>query len=333
MDHKTIISSIEKKQFQPIFLLHGEEPYFIDRIADAIVKHALEEHERDFNQTIVYGKDCVPIDVVGLAKQFPMMSDRSLVVIREAQDIKKWEDFEAYFENPQPSTVMVICHKHKKMDARSKAFKALTKTGIIFLSDKVKDYHLVPWILNYVKEQGFDITEKAANLLAEFLGNDLSRIINELDKLSILLEKGTRINDVHIEENIGISKDYNVFELVNAVAELDILKANKIVVYFGQNPKAAHPTVVIANLFSLFQRLMTVHFLPIKTPEAVASHLKIHPFVAKETVRQARLHNPKKIAKNIGILKQYDLKSKGVGGYSNVTEGDLLKELIFLLIH
>ena len=333
MDYKAVIATIEKKQFQPIYLLHGEEAFFIDAITDAIVQHALEDHERDFNQTVVYGKDCVPIEVVGLAKQFPMMSERSLVVIREAQDIKKWEDFEDYFANPQPSTVFVLCHKHKKMDARSKAFKALSKTGIIFLSDKVKDYQLVTWIMKYVKDHGFDITDKAANLLAEFLGNDLSKIINELDKLSILLEKGTRINDVHIEENIGISKDYNVFELVNAVAEMDILKANKIVTYFGQNPKAAHPTVVIANLFSLFQRLMTVHFLPVKTPDAVATHLKVHPFVAKEAVRQARLHNPKKIAKNISILKEYDLKSKGVGGYSNVSEGDLLKELVFLVMH
>jgi DNA polymerase III subunit delta len=333
MDHKVIISSIEKKQFQPIYLLHGEEQFFIDLITDAIVEHALEEHERDFNQTIVYGKDCVPIEVVGLAKQFPMMSERSLVVIREAQDIKKWEDFEDYFANPQPSTILVICHKHKKMDARSKSFKAITKTGIVFLSDKIKDYQLVTWIMKYVKDQGFDITDKAANLLAEFLGNDLSKIMNELEKLSILLEKGTRINDVHIEENIGISKDYNVFELVNAVAEMDILKANKIVAYFGQNPKAAHPTVVIANLFNLFQRLMTVHFLPVKTPDALAAHLKVHPFVAKETMRQSRLHNPKKIAKNINLLKEYDLRSKGVGGYSNVSEGDLMKELVFLVMH
>jgi DNA polymerase-3 subunit delta len=333
MDHKAILSSIEKKQFHPIYLFHGEEPFFIDVLSEAIVKNALEDHERDFNQTIVYGKDCVPIEVVGLSKQFPMMSERSLVVIREAQDIKKWEDFEDYFANPQPSTILVICHKHKKMDARSKAFKALAKTGIVFQSDKVKDYQLVTWIMAYVKEHGFDITDKAANLLAEFLGNDLTKIMNELEKLSILLEKGTRINDVHIEENIGISKDYNVFELVNAIGEKDILKANKIVAYFGQNPKAAHPTVIISNLFTLFSRLMEVHFLPVKTPDAVAAHQKVHPFVAKETLRQSRLHNPKKIAKNIGILKQYDLKSKGVGGYSNVSEGDLLKELVFLLLH
>lgn len=333
MDHKAIIASVEKKQFQPIYLLHGEEPFYIDLIADAIIQHALADHERDFNQTVVYGKDCIPQEVVGLAKQFPMMSERSLVVIREAQDIKKWEEFEDYFEKPQPSTILVLCHKHKKMDARSKAFKNLSKTGTIFLSDKIKDYHLVGWIMKYVKEQGFDITDKAANLLAEFLGNDLSKIINELDKLAILLEKGTRINDVHIEENIGISKDYNVFELVNAIAEMDVLKANKIVTYFGQNPKAANPIVVIPNLFSLFHRLMTVHFLPVKTADAVATQLKIHPFVAKEAVRQARLYNPKKIAKNINILKEYDLKSKGMAGYSNVSDGDLLKEMVFLLLH
>jgi DNA polymerase-3 subunit delta len=333
MDHKAIIASIQKKQFQPIYLLHGEEPYYIDLISDTIIQYALEDHERDFNQTVLYGKDCIPHEVVGLAKQFPMMSDRFLVVIREAQDIKKWEEFEDYFERPQPSTVLVLCHKHKKMDARLKAYKNLSKTGTVFLSEKIKDYQLVGWIMNYVKEQGFEITDKAANLLAEFLGNDLSKIINELNKLAILLEKGTRINDVHIEENIGISKDYNVFELVNAIAERDVLKANKIVHYFGQNPKAASPIVVIPNLFTLFHRLMTVHFLPVKTADAVAAQLKIHPFVAKETVRQARLYDPKKIAKNMNILKEYDLKSKGMDGYSSVTDGDLLKELVFLLLH
>lgn len=332
MDHKALIASIKKKQFQPVYLLHGEESYFIDLVSNAIVEHALEEHERDFNQTIVYGKDCVPNEVVGLAKQFPMMSERSVVVIREAQDVKKWDEFEEYFENPQPSTVFVICHKHKKMDARSKAFKTIGKKGIVFLSDKVKDYQLTAWIMNYVKESGYDITDKAANLIAEFLGNDLSKIINELEKLAILLEKGTRINDVHIEENIGISKDYNVFELSNAVAEMDILKANKIVNYFAQNPKAAHSTVVIGNLFSLFQRMMTVYFLPVKTPDAVAQHLKIHSFVAKEIVRQSRLYNAKKVAKNIGFLREYDLKSKGVG-YSNVSDGDLMKELVYVLMH
>jgi len=332
MDKNALISSFKSKQFQPLYLLHGKEPYYIDLISDAIIKYALEEHERDFNQTIVYGKDCLPNEVVGLAKQYPMMAERSVVVIREAQEIKKWDEFEEYFENPQPSTIFVVCYKHKELAKTSKVLKTIGKRGIVFLSDKVKDYQLTTWIMNYVKESGYDITDKAANLLAEFLGNDLGKIINELDKLSILLEKGTRINDVHIEENIGVSKDYNVFELVNAVAELDILKANKIVDYFARNPKAADPILVIMNLFTQFNHMMKVQFLPVKSQEAVAAELKIHPFKAKEILRLSRLHNPKRIAKNISYLKEYDLKAKGVG-YSNVSKGDILKELIYVLMH
>jgi DNA polymerase III subunit delta len=332
MDYKAVIKTIREKKYQPIYFLHGEEPFFIDAISKVIAEEVLEESERDFNQTIVYGKDCDPIQVIGLAKQFPMMSERQVVIIREAQDIKNWDVFESYFLNPQPSTILVICHKYKKFDTRKKVYKALAKHSVVFLSDKVRDYQLSAWIMNYVQGVGYGITDKAVNLLAEFLGNDLGKIINELDKLSILLEKGTKINDVHIEENIGISKDYNVFELVNAIGQLDVLKANKIIQYFEQNPKAANIVVIIPNIFTFFQRLMMIHFLPNKSPESIASNLKIPPFVAKEQLRYAKLFSSKKIAQNIGYLHEYDLKSKGVNS-GNATHGELLKELVYLLMH
>jgi len=332
MDYKAVIKSIRDKKYEPIYFLHGEEPFFIDAISKVIAEEVLDESERDFNQTVVYGKDCDPGQILSLAKQFPMMSERQVIIIREAQDIKNWDLFENYFKQPQPSTLLVICHKYKKFDTRKKVYKALAGNSLVYLSDKVKDYQLTAWIAKYVQDTGYGITDKAASLLAEFLGNDLGRIINELDKLSILLEKGTKINDVHIEENIGISKDYNVFELVNAIGELNILKANKIIQYFEHNPKAANIVVIIPNIFTFFQRLMTIHFLANKTPENVAMNLKIPPFVAKEQIRYAKLFPPKKIAQNIAYLREYDLKSKGVNS-SNLSQGQLLKELIYLLMH
>lgn len=332
MDYKAVIKTIREKKYQPIYFLHGEEPFFIDAISKVIAEEVLDESERDFNQNIVYGKDCDPSQLIGLAKQFPMMSDRQVIIIREAQDIKNWDVFESYFQNPQPSTILVICHKYKKFDTRKKVYKALAQHSVVFLSDKVRDYQLTAWISKYVQDIGYGITDKAASLLAEFLGNDLGKIINELDKLSILLEKGTKINDVHIEENIGISKDYNVFELVNAIGELNILKANRIIQYFEHNPKAANIVVIIPNIFTFFQRLMMIHFLPNKSPENVAANLKIPPFVAKEQIRYAKLYPAKKIAKNISYLREYDLKSKGVNA-GNTSHGELLKELVYLLMH
>lgn len=332
MDYKAVIKSIRDKKYEPIYFLHGEEPFFIDAISKVIAEEVLDESERDFNQTVVYGKDCDPAQILSLAKQFPMMSERQVIIIREAQDIKNWDLFENYFKQPQPSTLLVICHKYKKFDTRKKVYKGLAGNSVIFLSDKVKDYQLTSWIAKYVQDIGYGITDKASSLLAEFLGNDLGRIINELEKLSILLEKGTKINDVHIEENIGISKDYNVFELVNAIGELNILKANRIIQYFEHNPKAANIVVIIPNIFTFFQRLMTIHFLANKTPENVAMNLKIPPFVAKEQIRYAKLFPPKKIAQNIAYLREYDLKSKGVNS-SNLSQGQLLKELVYLLMH
>ncbi len=332
MDYKAVIKEIRDKKYRPVYFLHGEEPYFIDAISKVIAEEVLDESERDFNQTVVYGKDCDPYQIVSLAKQFPMMSDRQVVIIREAQDIRNWDAFESYFASPQPSTLLVICHKYKKFDSRKKAFKALGKENVTFLSEKVRDYQLTSWITKYVQEIGYGITNKATSLLAEFLGNNLGKIINELDKLSILLEKGTKINDVHIEENIGISKDYNVFELVNAIGELNILKANKIIQYFEQNPKAANIVVIIPNLFTFFQRLMMIHFLANKSPDNVAMNLKVPNFVAKEQIRYSKLFPPKKIAQNISFLREYDLKSKGLGA-GNTSQGELLKELVYLLTH
>ena len=332
MDHQLVIKEIEAGKFEKIYFLHGEEAYYIDIITDALINHVLQDHERDFNQTIVYGKEADAPSLISEAKAYPMMAERRLVILKEAQDFKGIEDMLSYFENPSDQTVLVINHKYKNYDSRKKAMKAVAKNGLVFKADKVPDYKLSDWISAYVQHSGYSINPKATMLLAEFLGNDLSRIVNELEKLQILVEKGTTINEIHIEENIGISKDYNVFELVNAVSIGDLIKAQKIVDYFNHNPKATSIIVVVSSLFNHFSRLMKIHFLQNKSREAVAAALGIPPFIAGQLSGSAKLYPPKKIAANIAILHEYDLKSKGIDN-SSFTEGQLMKELIFRLMN
>jgi len=332
MDYKSIIQNIKAKNFEKIYFLHGEEAYYIDAITDAIIENALEEHERDFNQTILYGKDSDALSIMSDAKGYPMMAERRLVILKEAQDFKNIEDLAPYFENPSEQTIFVVNYKYKKYDSRKKSIKDAAKNGLVYKSDKIPDYKLPDWISTYVKSQGYGISSKACMLLAEFLGGDLSKITNELDKLEILVEKGTTINEVHIEENIGISKDYNIFELVNAIGIRDVLKANTIVDYFDHNPKAAPMVMVVSNIFTLHLQMMKVHFAENKSKDAIAKAFKMHPFVAGKMINAAKIYNPKKIAANIAVLHEYDLKSKGVNNPS-ATGGQLMKELIYKLMH
>ncbi len=332
MDSKSLIKDIKAGKFLPVYVLHGDEAYYIDEISDAIQEHALEEHERDFNQSIVYGKEADLLTLISDLRSYPLMSERRLLILKEAQDFKLLEELNAYIENPLSSTVLVICHKYKAIDARKKLLKSAAKVGVIFKSDKVKEYQLVDWTLNMVKAKGFGITSKANMLLVESLGNDLSRIVNEINKLAILIEPGTTINEVHIEENIGISKDYNIYELANAVAVKDYLKAMKIVNYFDQNLKPGDFIPIYSSLFKFFTQIMRIHFLPNKSQEAVARALQIHPFVANGLLSSKNNYSPKKIASNIELLHIYDLKAKGVGNQS-MPAGELMRELVFQLLH
>jgi DNA polymerase-3 subunit delta len=333
MDHLQLIKEIRSGQFRKIYFLHGEEPFFIDEISNAVIEGALQEHERDFNQSIIYGKDADPRSLIAELNGYPMMAQRRLVVLREAQEFdKKMEELAPYFNSPLDSTIFVVCFKYKNYDSRKKLVKLAEKQGIVFKSEKIKEYALGDWILKYVKTKGYGLSSKACSLLVEFLGNDLGRIVNEVEKLTIILEQGTTINEVHIEENIGISKDYNVFELTNALAARDVFKANRIVKYFEHNPKAANIVVVIPQIFRLFSQLLRIHFLPNKSAEAVASGLKVHPFVAKELLHASKQFDPRKIASNIAILQEYDLKAKGVGN-SSASHAELMRELIFRMLH
>jgi len=325
MDHKLLLKEIRNKKFEKIYFLHGEEPYFIDVLTKAIQDNALEESERDFNQSILYGKDAEVLSLISELKSYPMMAERRLVILKEAQYFKAIEQLESYLENPANSTIFVICYKYKTFDARKKTLKNALKNGVVFKSEKVKEYQLAEWIQQYIKTTGYELTSKACMLLIESLGNDLGRIVKELEKLAVLIEKGTIINENHIEENIGISKDYNVFELTNAVANKDNLKALKIVDYFDHNPKAADLVFVISNLFKFFSQ-------PNKSREAVAKALGVHPFVAGELTNAKNKYDPRKIAANIALIHEYDLKSKGVGNTST-TQGELMREMVYQLIH
>ncbi len=332
MEHKAIIDRVVKGEFEQVYLLHGEEPYYIDLICDAIVENALREEERDFNQSILYGRDVDAGTLIAELKAYPMMAERRLVVLKEAQDMKGIEDLEVYFEQPTSSTVFVICHKYKNVDSRKTVFKKAAKVGVVFKSQKIQDYKLGDWIMTNVRASGYGITEKAAMLLTEFLGNDLAKITNELDKLYLLVEKGTTINDVHIEENIGISKDYNFFELSNAIGSRNVHKAFTIVDYFVHNPKAGPLVPVISNLYKLFKNLMIIHFLENKSKESVVAALRVHPFVAAQLMGAAKIYPPKKVAANVHLLHEYDLKSKGIGN-SGFEDGELMKELVYRLMN
>ncbi len=331
MNHKLVLKEIKMGEYKPLYFLHGEEPYYIDSISNAIIDSLLEEHEKGFNQSILYGKSTELTSLLAELKSFPMGSEKRLVVLKEAQDFKAIEDLCPYFEDPSPTTVFVLCYKYKKYDSRKKSLKLCSKNGLVYHSQKVKEYQLNEWIQTYIGEQGFRINSKATMLLNESLGNDLGRIAGEIEKLGISIEKGSEITEKHIEENIGVSKDYNLYELTNAVAVLDSNKAYKIIHYFEHNPKAARLTQVVGSLFNFFAQLLKIHFLKHSSREAIAKSLGLHPFVAGELNKSKNRFSPKRIVKNMEVLQEYDLKSKGYGNTSS-TESELMKELIFKLL-
>ena len=255
MSYNKIISDIKQNKFSNIYLLHGEESYYIDRIEEALIQNVLEDHERDFNQSVLYGKDITVGNILDEVQQFPMMSERRLVIVREAQNLKKSiSELVKYAESPMKSTILVICYKYENLDGRSSFVSRCTKEQTVFKSEKVRDYQLVEYLTSLVKENGFSITPKAANLFAESVGTDLSRIFTELTKISVILQKGEQINEDHIALNVGISKEYNVFELTKAVAMRDVPKAMRIVDYFEKNPKSTSIVVIVSNMFGLFSK-------------------------------------------------------------------------------
>ena len=341
MTAEDIIKDLKAKKFKPVYLLHGEEPYYIDQVIDYMEANVLTEMEKGFNQTVLYGKDTDMATILNAAKRYPMMSDYQLIIVKEAQDLKWGKDTEAgikeaayvqnYFENPLQSTILVLGYKYANFDKRKKLYKAMTKSGLIFQSDPVRDYKLAQWIEELVKEKGYKVAPQAAALMAEYLGADLSKIANEVEKLMLNISKENTIDTDHVQKNIGISKEYNVFELQKAIVQRNVLKCNQIVNYFADNPKANPMVMVLASLNSYFSKVLKYHYLTNK--QDAARELGVSPFFVKDYEAAARNYDLNRTVYLISLFREYDLKSKGVDSTGNITDGELLKELVFKMIH
>ena len=333
-----ILNNLKENKINPIYFLQGDESFYIDEVSDYIESNLLSEAERGFNLTVMYGKECKMHEVLTNAKRFPMMAERQVVIVKEAHllgDFKVKEGralLEAYVKNPLPTTVLVFCYKYGKLDGKLTLAKALKKEAVILTSDKLRDYQVPKWILGYLSKKGYKITELATQLLTDHIGNNLERLANEIDKLLINLKPEAIIDDAIIEKNIGISKDYNVFELQNAIMARDILKANRIVKYFGANPKDHHPIPIIALLYSLFNKLLLVHQSKDKSPGNLARVLRVNPYFVKDYLAGARNYPFYTVMKNIEHVYQADLEVKGVESPA-LTGENILKQLVFKLIH
>lgn len=331
ISEKQLIEDLKAQKFAPVYLLTGEENYYIDQVSDFFEKEVVAADFRDFDQTVVYGRDTDMTAVVSLAKRFPMMSPVQLVLVKEAQDIRDWEPLADYLEHPQTQTLLVFCYRHKKMDKRTKVYKAISSKGIVYEKDKMRDYEVPDWIARVVSQQGYQITQKGAVLIAESLGNDLGKIANELSKVYISLPKGSVINEEVIETNIGISKDYNVFELQNAIGRRDIAQCTRIVNYMAANTKDNPIQMLLPLLYGYFIKVMLFHQEPDK--KKAMAVMKVNPYFMKDYETAARNYTLGKLASCIGYLYDTDLRSKGVRNSGTVSDGELLKELVFKITH
>jgi DNA polymerase-3 subunit delta len=332
MKYEDILKKINERVFYPIYYLHGEEAFFIDKICDSIDNTVLSEGEKDFNQTVVYGRETDVATIISMAKRFPMMSSHQVILVKEAQHLKNIDELLPYVENPQKSTILVFCHKYGKIDGRKKVAQKIKKSHVLYESKKLYDNQIPNWISDHIRSKGFSINPTASMLLSEYLGNDLSRISNELEKLLIDADSQKAIDEQDVQDKIGISKDYNIFELQKALGSKNIYKANQIISYFASDPKN-HPLVmVIPLIFNYFTNLGIILTLKDKSSRSVASALSINPYFVNELVSASRNYPYGKILKIIGYCREYDAKSKGVNNVSSSNE-DLLKELIFKILH
>ncbi len=328
MDEITkIIADLKNGIIKPIYFLSGEESYFIDVVSDYIEDNILTEDEKGFNQTVLYGRDVKYDEIVSACRRYPMMAERQVIIVKEAQDIRGEMDLlEKYVENPTPTTLLVICYKYKTIDKRKKISKLLKANGVLLETKKLYDNQVLTWMRADLQNRGYKIEPKAAAMLGEFLGTDLSKISNELGKLEIVLPKGSTITATNIEENIGFSKDFNVFELRSAIGERNQFKAYQIVNNFAQNPKENPLPKTLLQVFSFFIQLMKYHGTKDKNPKSVAALLGVNPYFMKDYDTAIKNYSMKKVSQVLNSLRDIDVKSKGVG--ANMTQADLYKEML-----
>jgi DNA polymerase-3 subunit delta len=340
MTAEDILKDLKNRKYKPLYLLHGEEPYFIDVVSNFAEHKLLSDAEKGFNQTVLYGKDTEIMTVLNAAKRYPMMADYQLVLVKEAQEMKWGRDDEdkksinpllSYLENPLPSTILIFCYKYGKFDKRKKTYKAIEKNGLIFESTPLYDSKIPAWIETYVAGKGYQVNQQASAMLSEYLGNDLSKIANELDKLMLNVTIGQAITLQHVQDNIGISKEYNVFELQSALSKKDPFKVNQIINYFEANPKANPIVLILGTLNNFFSKVLIYHYVKDRSPQNLARELGVNPYFLKDYELAARSYNYGKSMQVISLLREYDLKSKGVD--SNAGHGEFMKELMFKILH
>jgi len=336
-NYERILSDLKRKIYKPVYLLMGDDGYYIDQISNFIAQNVLTEAERSFNQLILYGKDINVPQLIDTARRYPMMANQQVVIVREAQNLKDIEQLESYVKQAPASTILVLCYKGKTVDKRKAFCKLIEKNGEVFETAAFYDNELAAWVSDYLQKKDCKIEPKASVILAEFLGSDLSKIANELDKLFTLLPEGNKnITAEHIEKNIGISKDYNTFELNSAIAKRDILRANRIVQHFAHNPSDNPMVVTISTLFMEFSRILKYHFVKRKNAGAnqgeLASELGVNPFFVKDYETAARNYSMQKTIQVISLLREYDMRSKGFNN-GTADHGELLRELVFKIMH
>lgn len=333
-----VLQEIKAGRLAPVYFLQGDEPYYIDQIAGYIEQNILSDAEKGFNQMVLYGKDAPMATILNQARRFPMMSERQVVIVKEAQeipDLNKEEGrrmLESYVKNPLPSTILVFSHKYKTLDGRSALAKVMDKHAVVVSTKKMWDNQLPDWIEQHIKSTGNTVDPKAAYMLAEYIGNDLSRLANEVQKLLLNFKEKVKIDPAMVQKYVGISKEYNTFELQKALAVRDVVKANQIVQYFEGNPKNNPAILVIAFLFSYYTKLLLLHHQKAYQDGEIARVLGMHPFIAKEYIPALRNYPPQKVIDNISWIQQADLQSKGIIGGS-ISDGQILKELVFKLMH